>query len=150
MYQTSQSITQFILTKVIKLVDRNSAKGRNMKSIVILLAISIILVSCNKGSDSSSAAATGACADSAILGTYKTTGETMTISADCKISSVMCASTTTFSGATAASGYMTVTVSSTNGAAGCLALGSYNCAYQLASNVLTYNCGGGSTSITKQ
>ncbi len=117
---------------------------------IILFSTLVFLFGCNKGSDSPAATTSTACASSALLGTYKTATETMTIAADCKISSVMCASTTTFVGATSATGYVAVTVSSTNGVPGCLPLGTYNCSYSLVSNVLTYNCGGGATSITKQ
>lgn len=115
----------------------------------VLLIFIFALASC-KGSDSGSSSTSASCGDSAILGTYKYSTDTIVISSDCKITSTACQSTTTFNGATAASGYLTATVQSTNGASGCLGLGTFNCAYSLSGNSLSYNCGGGAITYTRQ
>lgn len=129
----------------------NNLGTRYVMRILIALSILCLSITSCKGSDSGgSSAAAAPCANSALLGTYTYSSDTMVISSDCKITSTACASTTSFSGATATEGYISATVSSTNGASGCLPLGTYNCAYQLSGNTLAYNCGGGAIAYTKQ
>ncbi len=122
--------------------------------IIQCLAIVIVLQACGSSSKSDSASAPGACASSVVAGSWKGSiygnQDVMTFDSSCSGSSTYCQSSFTFPNVTATEGYISVSNNSTNGKSGCAGLETVNCAYRVNGSTLSFNCGGGTLSYTKQ
>lgn len=123
-----------------------------MKNLIVAVCI-LIVVGCGRSTDSA-ATTSAACAGGVLNGTYTGSilgnSDTMVLADSCAITSSYCASQSSVPKLTSASGTVTITVTATNARTGCLGLGDTNCAYVLSGSSLTFTCGAGVLTYTKQ
>lgn len=117
-----------------------------------LLILGLLLTGCGKSEEASTAVAP-ACSTSAILGSWTnlaSTTDSITFKSDCTGTTGYCGGTFTFPNVTSTSGNVLLTVTSSNGKSGCLAAGTYTCAYTISGSYMGYNCGTGNFYYSRQ
>ncbi|TXH50276.1 MAG: hypothetical protein E6Q97_20820 [Desulfurellales bacterium] len=102
------------------------------------------------GSDSSG----GACAESAVVGTWKgdigDIEDTIQFKADCTGTSTACEMIFEYPAVTGDTGIVKVDVSATNGESYCLPVGETACEYEVAGDLMGFNCGNSTLIYEKQ
>lgn len=94
-----------------------------------------------------------ACSSSVFEGSWTGTvnglSDTLTFGPSCVYKDSQCQGTGTYPDATALSGTILITITSTVGGAGCLPVGQTPCTYAINGGTATYTCGGGQIILTK-
>ncbi len=120
-----------------------------------LILISLALIAAGCGSSAGTAASSTVCTSAgAILagswsGTVSGHADVLTFGTDCTGSGTYCGIIFSYPNVVSSSGSVILTVSASNGNAGCLTAGTYTCGYAVVSTALGINCGGGSLGYTK-
>jgi hypothetical protein len=117
-----------------------------MKTTNLILVTGLFLASCGGSSTP------GACSAHPLVGSWINENETdiYKFNGDCTGSSTYCESTFTYPNSTATSGSALFTVTSSNGAEGCLPIGQTTCAYAIEGTAFAADCGLGAIIYTKQ
>lgn len=112
-----------------------------MKAVALLLFVA----ACSGSGDA------GSCKNSVVRGTWNEDGgsDVMEFKSDCTGTSSSCGSTFEYPNVTSDDGNVLITVTETDGGAGCLPLGETECSYGIVGSSLAFDCGGGAVSYTK-
>jgi len=114
-----------------------------MKLIYLLLALACAGCAKSSGSDLSSP-----CSELNVAGTWVAKWSYLLLSSNCTGSETTCNSRFTYN--TTDEGDVLVSVSETNGSAGCMPVGEHTCTFSRSGNELTIDCGDGAISYTKR
>lgn len=120
-----------------------------MKSLISILFLSVIVSACGSAE---SASKSTACSTSPVLGTWinDATDQYLVLGEDCIGHETSCASSFTYEKDFADAGTTTITVTATNGGAGCLPLGTLTCTYtHPTTHMLNIDCGSGIVTYLK-
>lgn len=120
-----------------------------MKTLISILFVSIIVSACGSAE---TAVKSTACASSPVVGTWvnDSTDQYLVLGEDCIGHETSCASSFNYEKDFEASGTTTITVTATNGGAGCLPLGTLTCTYTYPTvHMLNIDCGGGIVTYLK-
>ena len=115
-----------------------------MKKLVLIL---ILLSACAKSQDSKSQ---GACKNSAVLGTWTNSVDTLTLRDDCTGTGSACNSEFTYPNVSSSQGYADVNILKTDSTSGCMPYGVLSCSYYVDESSLELNCGYGVLTYEKQ
>ncbi len=126
-----------------------------MRTALFFISSILLLCSCGKNgmdagpanSSSNALSASGACANSIVLGNWRSTagtGALIKFTGDCRYINEFCKSTGTYpANVMSAAGTVLITVDSkgSDAPSGCLPLGSYNCSYEIDKAVIPNRLG---------
>jgi hypothetical protein len=118
--------------------------GKRSGAFIALSAAFCLIDGC--GSLFGSGTASTACQNSALLGNWASSGETVSFTASCGFTSSICGATAGASDATGKSGTVDLTGWTVSGSSGCSSQANRTCTYTISGSTLTLSCtptGGG-------
>lgn len=119
-----------------------------LKLLVASLSVIALAAACGKASSG------GATCAGAHVATWASSLGKVTFKDSCAFAfasaSGSCSSAGTYPAPLGASGQVAITIAAVSGGSGCLPVGSYTCAYTLNPTTLSFDCGNGAQTYTKQ